>query len=172
MLLVHPLLGSSADWVINSANQSLGFLLADAGFDVWLANVRGNTYSRNHTSLSPDYDEAFWNFRFASCIIVFVITVNSISFNEIVKFDLPAMIDLIANVTSGAQLFYIGHSQGTAMGFAGFSSNHSLGALVKRFYALAPITINHHITGAMKLFSDSYKLATVSGHVYHCTRSF
>ena len=73
------------------------------------------------------------------------------------------MLDHIVTVTGRAQLYYIGHSQGTAMGFAGFSSNHTLGSMVKRFYALAPITISHHITGGMKFLSDSYKMASVSG---------
>ena len=39
------------------------YVLADFGYDVWLTNARGNTYSRTHTNLTPD-DKEFWMFRY------------------------------------------------------------------------------------------------------------
>lgn len=62
ILIQHGLLSCSSCWVENLANESLGFMLADAGVDVWLGNNRGNKYSRSHVSLSPD-DPRFWEFR-------------------------------------------------------------------------------------------------------------
>lgn len=44
----------ASTWLVNSPDESLGFILADNGYDVWLANVRGTQYSSGHTSLIPN----------------------------------------------------------------------------------------------------------------------
>jgi hypothetical protein len=41
-------------WVLSTPKQSLAFILADGGFDVWIANCRGTKSSRKHTSLTPE----------------------------------------------------------------------------------------------------------------------
>lgn len=83
-------------YVANPPNASLGFMLADAGFDVWLGNVRGNVYSRAHTTLNPDTDPEFFEY----------------SFDQHALRDLPAMLDHIVRVTGFERVFYIGHSMG------------------------------------------------------------
>lgn len=74
------------------------FFFADAGFDVWLTNWRGTTYSRKHLIKDPDTTFGdYWNF----------------SWWEIGFHDLAAIIDYVLNETVNSKLYYVGHSQGT-----------------------------------------------------------
>ncbi|KAK7502358.1 hypothetical protein BaRGS_00006311 [Batillaria attramentaria] len=136
VILQHGLLASSSNWLDNLANESLAYLLADAGADVWLGNVRGNMYSRNHTKYKPSQPE-FWAW----------------SFDQMAAYDLPAMFDHVTRVTGQQQIHYVGHSQGTMIGFAGFSTNVTLAAMVKRFYALAPVARVRHIDSPIRLLA-------------------
>ncbi|XP_049500902.1 gastric triacylglycerol lipase isoform X1 [Panthera pardus] len=122
VFLQHGLLASATNWISNLPNNSLAFLLADAGYDVWLGNSRGNTWARRNLYYSPDSVE-FWAF----------------SFDEMAKYDLPATIDFILKKTGQDQLRYVGHSQGTTIGFIAFSTNPKLAKKIKTFYALAPV---------------------------------
>ncbi|XP_050527781.1 lipase 3-like [Daktulosphaira vitifoliae] len=120
--LQHGVLASSADWVISGPKNSLAYQLSDQGFDVWLGNSRGNTYSRSHVSIDPE-NEKFWNY----------------SFHEIGYYDLPATIDYILNYTNQSQLIYIGHSMGTCVFFVMCSTLPEYNDKIRMQVSLAPI---------------------------------
>jgi lysosomal acid lipase/cholesteryl ester hydrolase len=122
---------------MNFPSQSLGFILADSGYDVWLGNVRGNTYSLKHTKYHKD-QEIFWEF----------------SWDQMAAYDLPAMVDYVVNQTSQQQIFYIGHSQGTMIAFAGLGINEELSSKIKLFLALGPVATVNHIESPLKLLAD------------------
>uniref|UniRef100_A0A0K0ERU8 Lipase n=2 Tax=Strongyloides stercoralis TaxID=6248 RepID=A0A0K0ERU8_STRER len=139
VFLQHGLLGSSADWLINLPNQSAGFIFADSGFDVFLGNVRGNTYSTEHASLNVNLKE-YWNF----------------SLDEMVKYDLDAMINKVLEISGQDYLYYIGYSQGTLIMFSKLSLNTNLTKKIRQFHALAPVGTVGHIKGPLYYISKFF----------------
>ncbi|KAJ2827535.1 cholesterol esterase [Coemansia sp. 'formosensis'] len=104
------------DWI-----NILPFRLAEAGYDVWLGNSRGNKYSYKHIRYAPD-DRRFWDF----------------SIDEIANIDVPTTVSYILKETGAASLTYIGFSQGSAQMLMALSRNKELNSQVEHFIALAP----------------------------------
>ena len=52
------------------------------------------------------------------------------SWDQMAKYDLPASIDYALMFSGQEQLYYVGHSQGSTIGFAGFSQNKQLASKV------------------------------------------
>jgi lysosomal acid lipase/cholesteryl ester hydrolase len=139
LLLQHGILASSACWVLNEPEHGLAFILADAGYDVWLGNSRGSTYSQKHKFLDPNkHKQEYWNF----------------SFHEMGYYDLPAMIDFILQSTGEKKLSYVGHSQGTTQFFAMAASRPEYNDKVKVMSALAPIAFLDHTRGTVRVLSS------------------
>lgn len=136
VLLMHGLLSCSACWVENLVNESLGFMMADAGFDVWLGNSRGNTYGRRHEKLDPNQKE-FWQF----------------SWDEIAKYDLPATVNKMIAITGVQQVYFVGHSQGGGVGYAQLSQDPDFAKKIKMFAPLAPAVYLDALTGPLKLLA-------------------
>ena len=67
------------------------------------------------------------------------------------------MLNYALEVSGQEKLSYVGHSQGTAMGFGGFSSMPELAAKVKLFVPLAPVANISHCEGLFKALSYIYK---------------
>jgi len=129
VFLQHGLLDSSLCWVINQPSESLAFVLADAGYDVWMGNNRGNALSLGHVRLDHKKDSEYWDF----------------SFDDFAREDLPAMLGHTLRVGGVRHIdAYIGHSQGSTQAFAAFSRDRALSSHVNFFVALAPVTAVKH----------------------------
>ncbi|XP_023947435.2 gastric triacylglycerol lipase-like [Bicyclus anynana] len=96
VILWHALTQTADDWLAAGINGSLAYPIAGECHDLWLANDRGNYYSRAHVRLNPDKDSKFWDY----------------SFDEIGRYDVPATINYILKYTGEDKVNFIGFSQG------------------------------------------------------------
>ncbi|GMT10963.1 hypothetical protein PFISCL1PPCAC_2260, partial [Pristionchus fissidentatus] len=142
VFLQHGLMCSSSMWVLNLPHQSAGFVYADAGYDVWMGNTRGNIYSRRHVSKNADSDD-YWRF----------------TWQQMAEFDLPAMIDGVLKATNQSYVYYIGHSQGATMMFAKQAVDPAFASKIRHLFALAPVARLAHVKGAFTYLGKMYDQA-------------
>lgn len=134
VLLHHGLFASSADWILNGPEKALAYVLADAGYDVWMANIRGNKYSREHAWLKTNC-KSYWNF----------------SWHDVAKYDVPEIIDYILKTKgSDTKITYIGHSMGTTILFAMLTLRPEYNNILNAGFALAPVVFMSDIKSPLK----------------------
>lgn len=120
VLIIHGLMQSSEALLCGGSN-SIGATLSNEGYDVFLGNNRGNKYSYKHMTFDRK-DEQYWNF----------------SLDDLVKYDVPAMIEYICSYTNSKNIVCIGFSNGSAQLLAALSTNSRLNDAVSLCIALSP----------------------------------
>lgn len=158
VVLTLPSLGvTSKSFIINSAGDgypdedlgfvgnNLGFELSKRGYDVWLGNYRGVLEKHAVLDIKRDKRE-FYNF----------------SFDEIIQYDLPDIIDYIMKLTKSTKIGFVGHSQGTAAMFGLMSRVKKFNHIIQPFIALAPVTVASHQRSPMfTLISNNPSLVSI-----------
>nr|XP_050849521.1 lipase 3-like [Vespula vulgaris] len=135
VLLQHGLFCSSAHWVFTGPKNSLAFVLADHGYDVWLGNYRGNIYSKAHKYLSTS-DSKFWEF----------------SVHEHGIYDIPAMISYITRLTKN-NVTYIGHSMGSTGFYIMSILRPNIASRVQLMFSLAPVAYMNHLNSPINIIT-------------------
>jgi pimeloyl-ACP methyl ester carboxylesterase len=125
----------------NLPHQSLGYILHDQGFDVWLGNSRGNSYSQDNIHF-PRHDKEYW---------------KTIDWGLMAEFDIPAFVGYVRNATGFAKVAYVGHSQGTTQMFAALAANYgNIKEQLTVFVALAPVAyVKHQKSPLLTIMADA-----------------
>lgn len=136
VLLVPEFLGSSDSYLLRGTSSLVYALSKIRRCDVWVANFRGNFYSRRHKTFNPD-EAKFWDF----------------SLDEFGAYDLPAFIDYILAQTKQESLRVIAHDEGATSLFVMGSLRPEYNKKVKLLVAMAPLAAppgySNHLTASI-----------------------
>mmetsp|Transcript_115985 Transcript_115985/g.339156 ORF Transcript_115985/g.339156 Transcript_115985/m.339156 type:complete len:397 (-) Transcript_115985:176-1366(-) len=152
VLLQHGVLASSWCWLVNTPEKSAGIVLWKMGYDVWLTNSRGNTYSRNHTRLHSFLDKKFWDY----------------TFDDMANYDVPTNVDNILKATGKSSLTFVGWSQGTTQMFIAASGSQRswLASRINLFVALSPVTYMKHQRSLLLALASYGKVGAALAKVF------
>ncbi|XP_060807222.1 lipase 1-like [Amyelois transitella] len=135
VVIMHGLLLSSDSYLDAGPDAGLAYLLADTCEDLWVANCRGNYYSRAHIFLNPNKDPKFWEF----------------DVQEIGYYDVPAVIDYVLDETNADKVNYIGFSQGAGTVFIMCSERPDYCEKLNLLIGLAPASRQTHTSFRPKM---------------------
>ena len=140
VILQHGLLDGGFSWLILE-QDSLAKKLCDEGYTVYLPYIRGTQFSRSHLDYDSTLNSDYWDF----------------SFDEMAKYDLPAVVNLVKKRDNVEKVYYIGHSQGTLIYFLAYMNNPQfLEKNIKKFVALGTVpNVNNAPHFLIKLFEKS-----------------
>ncbi|XP_065307856.1 lipase member M-like isoform X2 [Dermacentor albipictus] len=122
VVLVPGILSESGSWFINYPSQSPGFLLAERGYDVWTMNTREIAFRSRHKTLSQS-DDRYWQR----------------SFDEIGRYDIAAVLDLVLNVTGASRVTILAFSQGLTASLVLLSTKPEYNEKVDLLVAYGPV---------------------------------
>ena len=152
--LAHGLTANSGVYVFGPPEKSLGYILADAGFDVWMGNTRGNRYSRRHLELNPcSTCKAFWDF----------------GFDDTGVHDFSAEIDYIMERTGADQVHFVGHSMGASQLVVLLSEVPEYNDKIAGAYFLAPAVYMNNVKTPLAFMS---KWSEIFEEWYHHLTGF
>ncbi|QLG70602.1 hypothetical protein HG535_0A05430 [Zygotorulaspora mrakii] len=128
ILMLHGLLQSSGSFA-SSGRKSLAYFLHQSGFDIWLGNNRcGLKPKWNMSALGFDKRKK-WDW----------------DMDQMVQYDLKALIETVLSKCKHEKLTLMSHSQGTTQGFMGlvngellYGTDFKLSEKLENFVALAP----------------------------------
>lgn len=134
--LANQLFSSAAAYLILGKGKSIGFLLYDTGFDVWLGNFRGTNFSLTHQNMTSS-DDNFWKF----------------GWHEHGTLDNPAIIDYILSTSKQSSLVFMGHSMGATTFFVTASERPDTLSKIRAAFLMGPATfLAHHRNAALSLY--------------------
>ena len=98
------------------------------GYDVWMMNIRGTSYSRKHLKLEDCINcDKYWNF----------------THHESALEDYSASIDFILQETNSTKVIFIGYSMATAQYLMLLSEKPEYNKKIKGGFLLGPRYHNH-----------------------------
>jgi lysosomal acid lipase/cholesteryl ester hydrolase len=145
LVIQHGIIVASDNLLIAGPPYAPGFFFVDQGFDVWLPDSRGNTYSREHVNYTVN-DKEFWDF----------------TFEDLGVYDQPAYLDYVSMVTGFEKVHFMGHSQGGTQMWAALTLDPEYYAgRLRSFVSLGAVSrLDTTRSSLVRLFNNLHMIET------------